>query len=218
MSEPINSAHAGQAVYTDLVLKVYDIWVLGITNSYIWKCPTFKILKHFNQHVSSNHLDIGVGTGYYLDKCNFQSKPRIALMDLNLNSINTAAKRIDRYQLEKYQQNILEPIKAPIKPFDSISINYLLHCLPGTIYEKSTAFDTILPILNDGGVLFGSTVLQGDIQRNFVAKKLMNIYNKKGIFSNQNDTLKGLEESLKKRFNTCGIEVIGCVALFWAKK
>ena len=62
---------AGQAVYTKGNLAAYDLFVLGISNRYIWKCPSVRIKEHYNQHLSSNHLDVGVGTGYFLDQCRF---------------------------------------------------------------------------------------------------------------------------------------------------
>ena len=209
---------AGQAVYSKLFLRVYDLWVLGISNSFIWKCPSAKILQHFNSYQSNNHLDVGVGTGYYLDKCNFKREARIGLMDMNLNSLEVTSARIKRYNVEKYQQNILDPIQQGIKLFDSISLNFLFHCIPGSITEKGIAFDHLVPLLNKGGTVFGSTILQdSSLKTNGIAKKLMGIYNKKGIFCNEGDTLAGLESALKKRFTSHGIQVEGCVALFWAR-
>lgn len=215
---PSEKVLAGQAVYSRSVLSVYDWWVLGISNSFIWKCPSSLILALFNQHVSGNHLDVGVGTGYFLDRCQFpQTHPRLALMDLNANSLKAAADRINRYQPETYQQDILSPIVQPIQPFDSISINYLLHCLPGSLESKSVVFDYLSPLLKANGTIFGATILQGNAPRSFVAKRLMKIYNKKGIFSNTQDTLEVLEEILKKRYTQYDIQVKECVALFWAK-
>jgi len=102
---------AGQAIYSKPVLSIYDLWVLGISNKYIWKCPTSHLLKHFNQHITSNHLDVGVGTGYFLDHCQFPTgKTRIGLLDLNQNSLDQAAKRIERYQPTQYQYNVLDKL------------------------------------------------------------------------------------------------------------
>ncbi len=36
-------AEAGQAVYTKQTLAVYDFVVLGISNRFLWKCPTLSI-------------------------------------------------------------------------------------------------------------------------------------------------------------------------------
>lgn len=209
---------AGQAVYSKLVLSIYDLWVLGISNSYIWKCPSRKILDHFNQHISNNHLDVGVGTGYFIDKCKLNQEARIALMDLNENSLNSAAARLKRFKPEKYRQNILAPVTEQIKSFDSVSLNYLFHCLPGDFSKKAVVFDNVHPLLNKGAVVFGSTILQGDIERSATARKLMKTYNRKGIFGNTHDRLEDLEAELSKRFSRYDIKTEGCVALFaaWA--
>lgn len=140
--------------------------------------------------------------------------PRIALMDLNSDTIAFASHRIQRYQPETYRRNVLEPISLEVDKFDSIGINYLLHCIPGSIESKSVAFDHLKGLMNPNAVLFGSTLLQGGVRRNWVAKRLMDLYNKKGIFSNQGDTLEGLKWTLHKRFKDVVVEVAGCAALF----
>lgn len=206
---------AGQAVYTKPMLSAYDVLVLGFSNRYIWKCPTSRIEAHYNAHVSSNHLDVGVGTGYFLDRCAFPAEsPRVALMDLNPNTLEFASKRIHRYRPEIYQQNILEEISTSIVPFDSVGTNYLFHCLPGAITDKAVAFDHLKKLMNPGAKVFGSTILQGGVESNWMAQQLMGLYNKKGIFSNVQDSLDGLTRALTKRFKNVGIEIVGCVALF----
>jgi len=209
--------HAGQAIYTAQTLNLYNVVVLGISNHWLWKCPTERLVQHYNRNVSANHLDIGVGTGYYLDKCIYPTiSPRIGLMDLNADSLAYASKRISRYKPQQYQYSVLSQI--PIKhKFDSIGINYLLHCLPGTMEEKSLAFDCIKPLMAPGAVIFGSTLLHEGVTRNGLAKKLMAFYNKKGVFSNQNDSAEGLRSALNTRFQHVSIEVVGCVAIFSAR-
>ncbi|MBI1348933.1 methyltransferase [bacterium] len=212
---PQKDAAAGQAVYTKPVLSVYDLLVLGLSNRWIWKCPTPQIEAHYNHHLSANHLDVGVGTGYFLDRCQFPSpQPRVGLMDLNPNTLDYASQRIARYQPEIYRQNILEPITQPIPPFDSIGINYLLHCVPGSITEKAVAFDHLRTLMNPRACLFGSTILHQGVPRSWLAQRLMRIYNQKGIFSNQADDLDGLTHALKQRFQHVEVRVQGCVALF----
>ena len=97
---------------------------------------------------------------------------------------------------------------------DSVGINYLLHCLPGTLKTKAILFDYLKAVMNPNAVLFGSTILQGDVPRNWFAKRLMAVYNKKGIFSNQDDNLEDLKSALNQRFTDVSVNVIGCVALF----
>lgn len=211
-------ATKGQAVYSSLVLKIYDFWVLGMSNSYIWKCKTSKILSFTNQHISSNHLDAGVGTGYYMNKCDFKDLDRLGLIDMNQNCLDTSSKILSRYSPVCYVQNLLEPINDAIAPYDSISINYLLHCLPGTMREKSIVFDHLNRVLSHHGVIFGSTILAEGVSYNPIARKLMAIYNKKGIFTNEEDSLYQLNKELSKRYSKFSIVTEGCVALFWAQK
>ncbi|MCB1051270.1 MAG: class I SAM-dependent methyltransferase [Acidobacteria bacterium] len=207
----------GQAVYSRRVLSIYDWWVLGISNRWIWRCPSPHLLGHYNQQLSANHLDIGVGTGYFLDKCTFSAgQPRIVLMDLNPNTLAYASQRIARYQPQTVQHNVFEPFPE-MPSFDSVGLNFLLHCLPGPMAHKLTLLDNLKPVLNPGARLFGSTILQGEVPRSWAARRLMAIYNRKGIFHNQSDTLTDLDTGLKTRFQNVTIKIRGCVAIFSAQ-
>lgn len=206
---------AGQAVYSKRVLRIYDFVVLGVSNRFIWKCPTQRLEEHYNQHITANHLDVGVGTGYFLDRCRLPSQsPRIALMDLNQNALEFASQRIARYKPETFRRNVLEPISIDAARFDSVGINYLLHCVPGPIESKAVALDHLKILMNPNAVLFGSTLLQGGVTRSWLATRLMDTYNTKGIFSNRYDDLDGLKRALSQRLREVSVEVVGCAALF----
>jgi hypothetical protein len=135
-------------------------------------------------------------------------------MDMNASTLAFASKRIARYSPEIYQHNILEKIEISMEPFNSVSINYLIHCLPGTIAEKAVAFDHLNTIMNSGACIFGSTILHDGVPIGWPARILMAIYNKKGIFANTKDNLEGLEIALCQRFKNVRLKVFGCVALF----
>ena len=215
MSFSAEQVEAGQAVYTKRTLSVYDFIVLGVSNRVIWKCPTPRLIGLYDEHVTGNHLDVGVGTGYFLDRCRFPSRtPRVALMDLNQTTLDFASKRIGRYAPETYVRNVLEPVSIDAGKFDSIGVNYLLHCLPGTIQSKAIAFDHLKALMNPGAVVFGSTLLHDGVARGWLARRLMGVYNAKGIFSNTEDDLAGLRQVLANRFSDVSIEVVGCAALF----
>lgn len=206
---------SGQAAYTKRTLKAYDFIVLGVSNRFIWKCPTQRLVEHYNRNLTANHLDVGVGTGYFLDNCHFPSQtPRVGLLDLNQDTLDFTAGRIARYKPECYRRSVLDPIEINAPKFDSVGINYLLHCVPGSIESKSLAFDYLKALMNPGAAIFGATLLQGDVPRSWFANTLMNFYNKKGIFSNQEDHLGGLAKELEKRFKEVSVEVVGCAALF----
>lgn len=217
MTSADNASHAGQAVYSKRTLSIYDLLVLGISNHLIWRCPTRRLLAMYDEHISASHLDIGVGTGYFLDRCRMPDDPRIMLVDLNENSLEATAKRIARYKPQVKKRDVLEPLDLSAERFDSIGMNYLLHCLPGDIRSKAVVFDHAAEYLNPGGILFGSTLLHDGVERSFLARRLMGFYNRKQIFSNTQDTLTGLREALSKRFDDFHVETYGCVATFYVR-
>jgi len=188
-----SDTRAGQAIYNNRTLRLYDLVVLRLSNPLVWRCPTARILALYHRHVGTAHLDVGVGTGWYLDRCRFPSPtPRVGLMDLKADSLAFAAHRIARYRPEIYRVDVLGAPAGGLAPFDSIGLTYLLHCLPGDIAKKAKAFDTVRPCLRDDGVVFGATTLSGGVPVTAAARTLMRIYNRKGVFSNVDDTLPAL--------------------------
>lgn len=217
--EQFPEAHRpGYAVYSKKSLAVYDTLVLGLSNSLIWRCPSRTLVDLYSRHLSANHLDIGVGTGYFLDKASFPvSRPEITLLDPNEECLAVAVARISRYKPRTVQADALIPWPETLDTFQSVGLNYVFHCLPGTMAEKTVLLDHLKPHLAPGATVFGSTILQGDVPRSWAARKLMAIYNSKGVFSNENDTRDALETALASRFEDVRIEMIGCVALFSAR-
>ena len=63
--------------------------------------------------------------------------------------------------------------------------------------------------------MFGATILQGSVPRSRPAE-VINLYNKKGIFSNVADTIEDLETALGERFSDVKVELRERVALFEA--
>lgn len=176
------------------------------------------MLALYNQHISSNHLDVGVGTGYFLNHCKFPTaKPRLALMDLNPNCLEVAGKRLARYSPEIYRRNVLNPIDIKITRFDSIGMMNLLHCLPGNIESKGVVFKNLKVLLNPGGVVFGSTILYGGVRRNLLATYTLILTNRLGFMTNMEDNPSSLKTSLAQYFSESSVNVIGCMALFWGR-
>jgi len=207
---------AGQRVYTPFTLRLYDWFVLGFSNRFIWRCPTSNLRALYARHVSSRHLDIGVGTGYFLDNVAWPTlDPDIVLLDLNNHSLEASARRISRFAPKKIVANCLEPLPLEER-FDSIGLCYLLHCVPGKITEKAVIFDHAALVMNDGATIFGATILQ-DAPRSKPAQMLMNFYNSKGVFSNASDTLQDLTDILESRFTDVAVSKVGTVALFSAR-
>jgi len=215
----------GSAVYNRFVLGLYDPLVIFFENTFVWRCPSSKILAFYNQHVSGNHLDVGVGTGYYLDKCRFPTAtPRIALLDLNPESLRFTAHRLRRYHPAVYQANVLEPIPHPLPRFDTIALTFLLHCMPGTLATKGRlALNHLIPFLKPEGVLFGSTILGQGVEFGLLGRLFMRVYNSYlipgcRVLYNVEDRLSDLEDALAEYFEQYTVHMVGTVAFFAASR
>jgi len=181
---------AGHAVYSPAFLRIYDLFVHGLVNHLVWHCPTAALRALYDRNVKAHHLDIGVGTGYFLDKARWPAAhPDITLLD---------------------------PLPR-LGPFDSVGFGYLFHCIPGTIPEKAIAFDYLRPLLAPGARVFGATILNSGLPWWRPSQALMDFYNRMGFFSNAKDTLTDLTAALEQRFDHVRIDMKGPVALFEAQ-
>ena len=209
----------GPRIYTPLVLRGYDLFVLGFSNRFAWRCRSRTMLERYDRHVGRRHLDMGVGTGWYLDRCRWPvEEPEIKLLDLNESSLAVASRRLVRYAPETVRASVLDPLPLGDSRFESAAANYLLHCLPGPIEAKAgTLAAHVRPYLESSGVLFGSTILGRGVAHTRLGRRLMKLYNAKGIFSNAEDDERGLARGLASSLEDVEIEVVGSVALFTAR-
>lgn len=206
---------AGAATYSRFVLAVYDLEVLGFELPVIFKCPARRIRQLYDAHASGRHLDVGVGTGYFLDRCTFPvARPVVHLMDLNENCLATASRRIARYEPVTHLWNALDPMPQGLPRFGSIGAANFLHCLPGNMASKEAVFRNLKPLLNEGGVLFGTTVLGKGVDAGPLYRWINGVYNRASIFSNLEDGPAELERALRNSFSTWTLDVVGSMALF----
>lgn len=210
---------AGHAIYTPASLRFYDLAVHGLSNRFLWRCPTRELQRLYDDNLSARHVDIGVGTGLFLARARWPAaSPEIALVDLNPHCLDRAARRIAPLEPCRIVANVLEPLPVSLGGgFTSAGLMYLLHCVPGSLPEKAVVFDHLKPKLAPGARVFGATIVQGEVPRNRAARKLMDIYNAKGVFSNTLDRAEDLAAALASRFERANVRLIGCVALFEAQ-
>jgi hypothetical protein len=216
--EPAPVETRGYAGYTPLLLGIYDLWVHRINNRFFWKCPTRCLIARYTAYITANHLEIGPGTGYLLDKCAIPGmNPRLVLCDMNLHCLEHARHRLRRYNPIVVRRNILEPLEGLGERFQSVGINYVLHCLPGDLKSKRKVFHHLAAWLEPGGVVFGSTLLGREVPLSPAARLQVRLLRRGGYFSNQNDSLSDLRSGLAETFAEHHVEVHGCAALFWAR-
>jgi 2-polyprenyl-3-methyl-5-hydroxy-6-metoxy-1,4-benzoquinol methylase len=199
-------------------LFFYDFLLYGVISKYAWGSSIQRLDSHYKKYVKHNHLEVGVGTGFLLNRVVFDSAhPRLALMDLSRECLEKTKRKVARYSPETYLQNLLEPIQHKIDKFDSIGINYVMHCVPGNFKEKGVAFTHLQALLSENGILFGTTVLSEDIHQNLLAKPFMWLMNSLGVFNNRGDNARDLNECLERHFQLIEFEVVGVTAFFAVK-
>ena len=217
------STAAGGLIYSlpGVLSFFYDFFVLGISNSYIWRCPTKStLLPFFAARRFSHHLDVGVGTGYYLANIQFPAESSVTLCDLNPDSLQAANTRLETTGVaaKVLQHDIEKPLPLGGEKFASISLMYLLHCMPGPPERKTAIFDHLKANLTDDGVLFGATILSKGVDHNLAGKMLMYLYNRNGVFGNVEDGAPVFIEGLKQNFESVDVSIVGVVLLFTARR
>jgi len=210
-------AYRGQAIYGRAFLPAYDALVYGFNSPYLWRCPLPRLVAHYDAHLSGRHLHVGVASGKVLDEARFPTgEPQLTLMDLNPNSLRTASTRLARYRPKAHQANVLEPWGLPPASFDSVALTHILHCLPGSMPDKRPAFEEARATLAPGGTFFGATILGPTADHNPLGRATVNLNNRLGVMSNQDDTAEALDAELG-HFPSHELEVVGTVALFSAQ-
>lgn len=211
-------AYRGQAAYTRRSLRMYDTIAYRIDCRYFWRCPVERLLELYDTQVSGRHLDVGIATGYLVDRCSFpMPAPEITLMDLNPRCLDYAARRLRRYRPRTHQADVLAPWGLPEGGFDSVAMSLVLNCLPGSLSEKAVSFEHARAVLAPGGRLFGATLLSHGVEHTRLSRRVMRALNRRGVFDNLGDDRGDLEDALRRSFPTYELTVHGAMALFSAR-
>jgi len=218
-SEPSPDAvAAGAAAYTSGLLRIYDAFVLGFSARVLWRCRTERMLALYDRHAGERHVDVGVGTGYLLDRCTWPvQRPQITLVDLSPTALEYTAARIERYAPRTVQASVLDEVPLPEREYDSVGCTYLLHCVPGGMERKAAALGRLGKLLVPGGTLFGATILGTADRHTPLSRAVNTLYNRKRIFANADDDVDTLRRGLDTHFASYELDLVGAVALFAAQ-
>jgi hypothetical protein len=203
-----------QKYFNRLSLSIYDFVLFRFVSQYLWGISSESLVSRYHQYASKKHLEVGVGTSYLLDKYNPEQFD-LTLMDLSKVCLVKSKKRLIRYNPKLIRHNILDNTAEISEKFDSISLNYVMHCVAGDFSTKNVAFKNLKELLNGSGILFGITVLQTE-KSNIAARAFMWLLNKVGVFNNTQDRLVDLEAGLKKYFKYVQIIKSSSAVSFYA--
>jgi len=126
-----------------------------------------------------------------------------------------ASQRLKALHPAIVQADICAPL-ALSERFDSIGLNYVLHCLPGRMSSRAQAIRNLATRLAPGGVLFGASVLGTPELHTWLSLAALHQNNRLGIFDNLADTRESVLDVLVQSFRAVNLEMVGAVALFSA--
>ena len=208
-------AYKGQAGYNRFLLAIYDPWVLGFMAPVVWKSPIHPGVERYREHMGRRHLDVGPGTGYFIEKAEPAEGTEITLLDPNPKVLARSSRRLAAWHPATVEADVMKPLPLEGR-FDSAALSFVLHCLRGPQEHKAVAIRNIAAVLEPDGVLFGGTVLGTSAHHSRAARGVLRAFNRQGAFDNLGDTADGLREILEGSFETVDVEVTRSIALFTA--
>lgn len=181
----------------------------------VWRSPTPLIVEWYRPLFGRRHLDVGPGSGYFVDAA-APDDIELTLLDPNRDVLGHCARRLSRFDPTVVGADVLKPL--PVRgPFDSAAVSVVLHRLPGPMEAKGAAIRNVASVLDTRGVLFGATVLGLEERHSMAARAFVRAANMQGGFDNLGDTSEDLEGILSASFDDVEIEVVGSLALFAAR-
>lgn len=203
-----------QRYFNPWLLQLYDLTLYNFISPVLWGCSKETLIKRYDSYCRDKHLEVGVGTGYLLYNCQAPIH-QLGLMDLSAACLNKTRRRLKHLSPDVWRRNILEPIEGVEEKFQSLSINYVMHCIPGSYTEKGIAFKHLKQFMTDDGILFGASIVKTD-QSSVLAAGFMALLNKLGVFNNTQETAEDLEDALRRHFRFVKVEPRSASALFIA--
>lgn len=210
-------SYMGQRGYNRFLLAIYDPWVLGFMSRAVWRVPVPPGVERYRQLLGRRHLDVGPGTGYFLDKAAPAAGTEITLLDPNPNVLAKASRRLAAMHPTTVEADVMKPLPVEGR-FDSAALSFVLHCLRGPQANKAVAIRNIADVLEPHGVLFGGTVLGLEERHTPQARAVLRAFNRAGDFDNLGDTADGLRRILEGSFEEVEVEVVGSAAMFTARR
>jgi SAM-dependent methyltransferase len=208
-------AYGGQREYTPLFLNIYDPLILGFFMPFVWRCPTNRLVEAYQRHLGHRHLDVGPGTGYFLERAGTPDGSPVTLLDPNGNVLDHASRRLHRLDITTLEADVCKPLPVG-GPFDSAALNGVIHCLPGPLSRKSAAVANVAAVLAPAGVLFGASIVGLSGRHTWLSRSTLRANNRRAIFDNLGDTQEGLGEILEASFERVELETVGSMAIFAA--
>ena len=216
MDDADERARRGWRGYTPFLLRIYDPIVLGVVAKVVWRIPKEALLESFRQLIGPTHLEVGPGTGWFLEKSGRLASTSLTILDPNPNVLRHVTERLRDVPITAIEADVLKPLPVD-GPFASAGFNAVLHCLPGPPEYKEAALRNIAAVLAPDGVLFGATVLGRSGNHTWLGQRVLTVFNRQGGFDNLEDSAVWLRAALERSFESVEVSEVGSLAVFVAR-
>ncbi len=210
-------AYAGQRDYNRVLLNAYDPLVLGPIARFVWRCPSSVLEERYRRLIRDHHLDVGPGTGYFLEHSGLPPRSAVTILDPNPTVLRHVSRRLRAFDVTAVEADVLKPLPVA-GPFQSAALHLVLHCLPGPLERKARAVANVAAVLAPDGVLFGASVLGSEGDHTWLARRFLAVFNRQRGFDNLADTEAGLRSILDASFEQVELDIVGSAALFTASR
>jgi SAM-dependent methyltransferase len=182
----------------------------------VWRVPEGPILGNYQRNIRDGHLDVGPGTGWFINRSGLGDGARVTIMDPNPTVLEFASARLGRFDIDVVEADVCKPLPMP-GHYQSAALNLVIHCLPGPQSRKAGAIANVAAVLAPDGVLFGATVLGEAGPHTWLSRRVLHAFNRRGAFDNLDDSETAVREMLEASFRQVDLEIAGSVAIFSAR-
>jgi hypothetical protein len=141
----------------------------------------------------------------------------VTILDPNPNVLVHASRRLRQFDITAVEADVCKPLPVD-GPFDSAALHLVIHCLRGPLQSKAAAIAHVAAVLEPAGVLFGASVLGTSGTHSWLARRVLDAFNRQGAFDNLTDTEEGLRRILAAAFDEVELETIGSIVTFAAAR
>src|SRR4026208_1534832 len=122
-------AYRGQADYKPLLLRPDDPLGAGAARrargpraGSVGRAPSEVGVRLYREHIRPNHLDVGPGTGYFIDHAGLPAGSKVTIPDPNPNAPPPVPHRLRDLEVTPIEADVLKPLPTP-GPFDSAALS-----------------------------------------------------------------------------------------------
>src|SRR6187200_3173552 len=103
-------SYKGQSGYNAAMLAIYDVGVQKFMTKAVWKIPVAEGVDRYRHHIGHRHLDVGPGTGYFIEEAYPPRDTEITGLDPNPTVLRHVANRLEERHPIIVEADVMKPL------------------------------------------------------------------------------------------------------------